>query len=100
MFLKTLLLIRALRIIKTARVAAVVPGKSAPLRIHLETKRIAAALSENFKTFGLGMISPHELPEKMHRRRVESRANNTARRGAAVASVKPAVRPPAQTIRN
>src|ERR1044071_9878327 len=100
MLFKTLLLIRTLRIIKAARVAAVVPGESAPLRIHLETERVAAALGENFKAFGLGMISPHQLAEKMHRGPVDSGADNTPGGRASVASIQPAIWPPAQTIRH
>src|SRR5205823_4992852 len=99
--LETFLLVGALRIIKAARVAAVVSGKSAALRIHLETKRVAAAFGEYFKAFRLGMISPNELAQKMNRfgvGTVHAGPDNISSGCAAARAIKPSVRTPAQTV--
>src|SRR4051812_30248423 len=103
MLFEPLLFVGALRIIKAACVAAVVTGKRATLRIHLETKRVAAAFGENFKTFRRGMVPPDQLTEEMHRfgvRTIHARANNVASGCAAAGAIKPAIRSPAQAVRH
>ena len=102
-FLESLLQIRALLIVKSAGIAPVVTGKNAPLAVDFTAKSVAAALGEDFINPVFGMIAPDVLPLRKNRWprlrfAVAPRDEDIGRNRAALRSVEPTVRPPAQGV--
>ena len=100
--LETLPQIRSLHVVKAPRVAAVVPGEHAALRIEFHAESIAAAFGENFVAELRRMIAPDVLSLGIE----DAVGVATARRddadvrgdGAALRGVEPAIRPPTQAV--
>ncbi len=95
---EALLQIGALDVVKAARVAAVVAGEDAALRVDLQAEGVAAALGEDFVAARLRVIAPDELAHRVDRRLLAAVVLDVAGDGAALAGVQPAVRPPLQAV--
>src|SRR5262245_18003506 len=90
--------IRPLHIVKAARIAAVMPREQPALGIDLDAESVAAAFSEDFIAPALGMITPDELTQRVHRRLIDNGTDDIAADGAALRRVQPAVGPPLQAV--
>ncbi len=74
-------------------------GKNAAFYVNLAPEGVAAAFGENFEAFGFGMISPDLLAHSIgYWFLIQSRAHHLRGDRAALTSIKPPVRTPAQTV--
>jgi hypothetical protein len=95
-FLETLPQIRALHVMKAARVATVVPGEETTLRVEFDAERVATAFRKNLEAARLGMIAPDPLPDHVRNRfLIQTRPRDVRRDGAAMRAVEPAIGTPA-----
>ena len=97
---ESLLVVTPLRVVKAARVAAVMAGEDSAFRVDLAAERVAASFGINLESTRGRVISPDELPHRMHRQLVETRPQDRAAGRAPLARIEPTVRSPAQRIRN
>src|SRR5262249_36464269 len=98
MLFKALAVVAALHVMKTAGVAAVVPGKDAAQLVDLDTKGVAAPLAKDFETALFRMIAPDMLADHVGDGCLVAGALDVGGNGAAVGAVDPAVRAPAQAV--
>src|SRR4051794_24062194 len=94
--LEALAIVTALHVVKATCIAAIVPGEDAAQAINLDAKGVAAAFSEYFESLFFRMITPNVLADHGHRRTLVAGDRDFCRDGAAVCSIEPTVRAPAQ----
>src|SRR6202011_6053111 len=77
------------------------PREDAAFFIHLYAEGISAALGKNLEALRLGMISPDALADHARARfAVDPGPDDRRGHGASVRSIEPAVRTPAQAVRD
>ena len=91
----------ALRVVPTARVAAIMAGVEPTLGVDLEAVRVATALGEYLVGAGVGMIPPHHATLEINPgrvRRIGAGPRYATGGRTALPAVKPAIEPPHQTV--